>query len=179
MSDHEETTLPELASTTVQLLIEQLDTLEDTRQKLEAELVIWHRDNETSQRVATVPGVGLITATAITATITDANHFKAGRQFAAFLGLVPRQFSTGGKERLGRISKQGNQYLRRLLIVGATSMLRHFRNKPGKEADWMRQLLERRSPRIVSVALANKMARIVWAVMAQETVYRTEMNVPT
>lgn len=174
LSSDEEATLPELASTTVQLLIEQVDTLEDKRQKLEKELAFWHGNNEISQRVATVPGVGIITATAIAATITDARHFKSGRQFAAFLGLVPRQFSTGGKERLGRISKQGNQYLRRLLIVGATSMLRHFRHKPGKEADWMRQLLERRSPRVVSVALANKMARIVWAVMAQGSVYRTE-----
>ena len=156
--------MPVLANKTVHILVEQLEDLEIKRQKLEEELTAWHQDNKVSQRVATVPGVGVITATAIAATITDPNHFKSGRQFAAFLGLVPRQFSSGGKERLGRISKKGNRYLRRLLIVGATSMLRHFRHKPGKEADWMRQLLERRSPRVVSVALANKMARIVWAV---------------
>ncbi len=90
LSAHKEATLPELASTTVQLLIGQLDTLEGKRQQLETELGVWHQHNETSQRVATVPGVGLITATAIAATITDTNHFKSGRQFAAFLGLVPR-----------------------------------------------------------------------------------------
>lgn len=172
-------TLPVLAGTTFQLLIDQLVTLESNRQKLEAELVIWHRENETSQRIATIPGVGVITATAIAATITDPNHFKSGRQFAAFLGLVPRQFSSGGKERLGHISKQGNPYLRRLLIVGATAMLRHFRHKPGRDPEWMRQLLTRRSPRIVSVALANKLARIVWAIMSRQTVYRCEGSAHT
>ncbi len=174
LSTHEETTLPVLANKTVHILVEQLEDLEIKRQKLEEELTAWHQDNKVSQRVATVPGVGVITATAIAATITDPNHFKSGRQFAAFLGLVPRQFSSGGKERLGRISKKGNRYLRRLLIVGATSMLRHFRHKQGKEADWMRQLLERRSPRVVSVALANKMARIVWAVMVHNTAYKPQ-----
>ncbi len=161
ISEERKSPFPKLASTTMQILIEQLKTLETRPQHLEEELKNWHYNNEISQRMATVPGVGIITATAIAVTITEANHCKSGRQFSAFLGLVPRQFSSGRKERLGRISKKGNRYVRRLLIVGATSMLRHFRDKPGKEADWMRQLLERRSPHIVSVSLANKMARIV------------------
>ena len=115
ISAEEHATFPKLPTATLQVLIEQLETLEAKRQHLEEELKNWHGKNEISQRVATVPGVGIITATAIAATITDANHFKSGRQFAAFLGLVPRQFSSGGKELLGRIF-QKRESIRQALV---------------------------------------------------------------
>src|SRR6202795_3050814 len=105
------------------------------------------------------------------ATVTDPKVFKSGREFAAWIGLVPRQNSSGGKERLGSISKQGDRYLRRLLVVGATAVIRHARAHPAKHP-WLMQLLARRPAKVVAVALANKMARIAWAVLARGETYR-------
>jgi transposase len=122
----------------------------------------------------TIPGIGVITATAIAATVTDPSHFQSGRQFAAWLGLVPRQSSSGGKERLGSISKMGDRYLRTLLVVGATSVIRYARGKNAAGAAWINSLLARRPARLVSVALANKTARIAWAVLTQERDYRKQ-----
>ena len=113
----------------------------------------------------------MIGATAIAATVTDPRVFKSGREFAAWIGLVPRQNSSGGKERLGSISKQGDRYLRRLLVVGATAVIRHARTHPEKHP-WLMQLLARRPAKVVAVALANKMARIAWAVLARGETYR-------
>ncbi|WP_368933760.1 IS110 family transposase, partial [Brevundimonas naejangsanensis] len=110
--------LPEAAVLTMQMLGAQLDALAVQIRTLERRLLAWHRENETSQRLATIPGVGIITSTALAASISDPNLFRSGREFAAFLGLVPRQNSSGGKERLGRISKKGDGYLRKLLVVG-------------------------------------------------------------
>jgi transposase len=115
--------------------------------------------------------VGIITATALAATITDPSAFRSGREFAAFLGLVPRQNSSGGKERLGRISKKGDSYLRKLLVVGATSVIRRAKTGGFASAPWIRSLLERRPARVVTVAHANKTARIVWAVLRRGEVY--------
>ena len=113
----------------------------------------------------------MIAATAIAASVPDAGVFKSGREFAAWIGLVPRQNSTGGKERLGSISKQGDRYLRRLLVVGATAVIRHARAHPEKHP-WLIQLLARRPAKVVAVALANKTARIAWAVLAKGGTYR-------
>ena len=113
----------------------------------------------------------MIAATAIAASVPDAGVFKSGREFAAWIGLVPRQNSTGGKERLGSISKQGDRYLRRLLVVGATAVIRHARAHADKHP-WLTQLLARRPAKVVAVALANKMARIAWAVLARGETYR-------
>ena len=110
-------------------------------------------------------------ATAIAATVTDPKVFKSGREFAAWIGLVPRQNSSGGKERLGSISKQGDRYLRRLLVIGATAVIRQARTHPDKHP-WLLQLLARRPAKVVAVALANKMARIAWAVLARGGTYR-------
>lgn len=140
---------------------------------IDAELLAWHRQNAASRRLETIPGIGFITATAIAATVTDPSHFRSGRQFAAWLGLVPRQSSSGGKERLGSISKMGDRYLRTLLVVGATSVIRYARGKNAAGAAWINGLLARRPARLVSVALANKTARIAWAVLSQERDYRT------
>jgi transposase len=129
---------------------------------------------DTSQRLATIPGVGIITATALAASVPDPSIFRSGREFAAFLGLVPRQNSSGGKERLGRISKMGNGYLRNLLVVGATSVIRRARTSTSASATWINSLLERRPARLVTVAMANKNARIAWAVLARGEVYRPQ-----
>jgi transposase len=132
----------------------------------------WHRSNDASQRLETIPGVGLITATALAASVPDASVFRSGRQFAAYLGLVPRQNSSGGKERLGHISKMGNSYLRRLLVVGATSVIRRAGSNETRTGAWVRSLLERKPARLTIVAVANKTARIAWAVLARGESYR-------
>jgi transposase len=116
--------------------------------------------------------VGFITATALAATVTDPSHFRCGREFAAWLGLTPRPNSSGGKERLGRISKMGDGYLRTLLVVGATAVIRYARTKTAADTAWINSLLARKPARLASVALANKTARIAWAVLAKGEVYR-------
>ena len=130
----------------------------------------WHRNDETSRRLATIPGIGPITASAIAAAVPDASLFRSGRQFAAWLGLTPRANSSGGKERLGGITKQGDGYLRRLLVVGSTAVMRMTRKNPARQP-WMASLLERKPTKIATVALANKTARIAWAVMTRKEVY--------
>lgn len=139
---------------------------------LERQLIVRHRADPTSQRLETIPGVGLITATALAASVSDPSVFKSGREFAAFLGLVPRQNSSGGKDRLGRISKMGDRYLRKLLVVGATSVIRRAGSNPTKTGTWVRSLMERKPARVVTVAMANKTARIAWAVMTRGEAYR-------
>jgi transposase len=123
-----------------------------------------------SQRLATIPGIGPLIATAIAATVADPSAFRSGREFAAWLGLTPMQRSTGGKQRLGRISRKGDQYIRRLLIIGAQTVL--LRSKAAKANPWIQSLLARCARLKVAVALANKMARIAWAVMAKGEPYR-------
>jgi transposase len=164
--------IPPVARRALAALVAQLQELQAQIKAIEAELLAWHRASETSRRLETIPGVGFITATAIAATVTDPAHFTSGRQFAAWLGLVPRQNSSGGKERLGAISKMGDRYLRTLLVVGATSVIRYARSKNAAGAQWINALLARRSARLVSVALANKTARIIWAVLARGEAYR-------
>ena len=164
--------LPELARSALLMLIDQLGALATQIRALERRLLAWHRQDQASQRLATIPGVGIITATALSAAVTDPTIFRSGREFAAFLGLVPRQNSSGGKDRLGRISKMGDGYLRKLLVVGATSVIRRARTGTASAALWIRSLLERRPARIVTVAMANKNARIAWAVLARGDIYR-------
>jgi transposase len=130
------------------------------------------RPSPLSDRGGTIPGIGFITATALVATVSDARAFRSGRQFAAWLGLVPRQNSSGGKDRLGGISKMGDRYLRHLLVVGATAVVRYTKRKATTVSIWANRLLERKPARLVTVAVANKMARIAWAVMAREENYR-------
>ena len=114
----------------------------------------------------------------LAATVTDPAAFKNGRSLAAWLGLVPRQNSSGGKERLGGITKAGDRSIRRLLVIGATSLIRFAKTKAPGEADWLKALLERKPARVVTVALANKMARIAWAVLTKGEVYRKNLPVP-
>ena len=164
--------IPPLVRTSLLTLADQLSAIAVQVHVLERRLLAWHRQDQDSQRLATIPGVGLISATALAASVPDPKLFRSGREFAAFLGLVPRQNSSGGKERLGRISKMGDRYLRKLLVVGATSVIRRARTGALAAAPWIRSLLERRPARVVTVAMANKTARIVWAVLARGQVYR-------
>jgi transposase len=138
---------------------------------VERSIVEWHRESELSQRLETIPGIGVITATAIAAFVPDADSFRSARQFAAWIGLVPRLSGTGGKVQLGRISKAGNRYLRRLLTLGATSLVRYARRNPQKWA-WIAILLARRPTRVVITAVANKLARIVWAILSHGESFR-------
>ncbi len=164
--------LPELARQTLLLIAQMIDALSQQIRKIEIELLTWHRKSAASQRLETIPGIGFITATALAATVGDARAFRSGRQFAAWLGLVPRQNSSGGKERLGGISKMGDRYLRNLLVIGATAIVRYTKRKATPVSIWANRLLERKPARLVTVAVANKMARIAWAVMARQEVYR-------
>jgi transposase len=132
---------------------------------------VQHRANEASKRLESVPGIGIIGASAVAATVSDPNAFRSGRDFAAWIGLVPRQDSTGGKQKLGPISKQGDRYLRRILVVGAHSVLRRAKQNPEKYP-WLTQLLARRPFKVVAIALANKMARVAWALLARGGSYR-------
>ena len=170
--NEEDPRIPPVARRVLCELICQLQDLQIRIKALERELLAWHRASEESRRLATIPGIGLVTATAIAATVTDPTHFKSGRQFAAWIGLVPRQNSTGGKERLGRITKMGDRYIRKLLVVGATALIRFARNRSTPLTAWADALLAHRPARVVSVALANKMARIAWALLARREAYR-------
>lgn len=164
--------LPDLARSVVLMMADQLSALAVQIHNLEHRLMAWHRQDQASQRLATIPGIGIITATALSASIPDPRLFRSGREFAAFLGLVPRQNSSGGKDRLGRISKMGDGYLRKLLVVGATSVIRRARTSTSASASWINALLERRPARVVTVAMANKTARIAWAVLSRNEIYR-------
>lgn len=164
--------IPELARQTLLLIADMIEGLSRQIRAIEVELMAWHRATASSRRLETIPGIGFITATALAATVGDARAFRSGRQFAAWLGLVPKQHSSGGKERMGGISKMGDRYLRHLLVVGATAVIRYTRRKATSVSIWADRLLERKPARLVSVAVANKMARIAWAVMAREEDYR-------
>jgi transposase len=171
VADDRDERLPIDARASVIVLAAQLEALQTLIGSIEKRIKMQHRSNETSQRVETIPGIGVLGATAIVATVADPKIFRSGRDFAAWIGLVPRQDSTGGKQKLGPISKQGDQYLRRILIVGAISVLRRALQNPGKYP-WLTQLLARRPFKVVAVALANKMARTAWALMAHGGTYR-------
>jgi transposase len=164
--------LPSYARAALEILIRQIMGVSGEISLLDQQLIAWHAESEASRRLAAIPGLGVITATAIAATVTDPDQFRSGRQFAAWLGLTPQQHSTGGKTRLGGISKQGDRYLRRLLVVGATAVMRHIKDKPTPMADWIRKLSQKKPFRLVSVALANKLARIAWVVLTRKEVYR-------
>jgi len=161
--------VPDLALHLIGVLKDQLDATDGRIAEVDRRIAAWHKANDASLRLAGIPGVGILTATAIAATVPDASVFRGGREFAAWLGLVPRQNSSGGKARLGKISKQGNEHVRRLLIIGAQAAL--LCSKEVKANPWVRGMLARRPRLVVAVALANKMARIAWTLMARGTQY--------
>ena len=171
IADEGDERVPIDARASLIVLAAQLQALQTMIGSIEKRLVVQHRANEASKRLESVPGIGLIGASAIAATVTDPKAFRSGRDFAAWIGLVPRQDSTGGKQKLGPISKQGDRYLRRILVVGAHSVLRRAKQSPEKYP-WLTQLLARRPFKVVAIALANKMARIAWALLASGGRYR-------
>jgi transposase len=164
--------IPSLAAKVIGVLAEQALEGQGRIRRLERELLAWHRASELSQRIATVPGVGLLGATALAATVTDPTQFRSGRQFAAWLGLTPLQNCSGGKERLGRISKMGDQYLRRLLINGMTSLVARNARRPDRADPRVNALLARKPLRVATVAMANHAARAIWAIMVRGDTYR-------
>ncbi len=166
----EDGTVPELVRGTIRLLAAHLAEVERRIGEVDARVAAWHKADPVSQRLATIPGIGPLAATAIAATVPDPSAFRSGREFAAWLGLVPRQNSTGGKTRLGRTSRQGDAYIRRLLVIGAQSVL-HC-SKAARANPWIQGPLAKRPRTVVAVALANKTARIVWAVLAKNEVYQ-------
>ncbi|RAU19971.1 IS110 family transposase [Paramagnetospirillum kuznetsovii] len=161
--------LPPMAREALGMLAAQLRDAEVKIDALEREMLAAQRRDEASQRLTTIPSIGPITASAIAATMGDPRRFKTGRDFAAWLGLVPSQHSTGGKTSLGPITKTGDRYLRSLLVVCATGMLRHQTKSP-----WIKALLERMPARKATVAIANKLARIAWAILAHGGTYRSQ-----
>lgn len=165
--------LSEEARATLLVLIETKTRLDDQIAKLNAEISQRAKENEVARRLMTIPGIGPLIVTALVALAPPSETFRSGRDFAAWLGLVPRQHSTDGKQRLGATTKTGERTLRRLLIIGANSVIikRHFHSmaQPGT---WLGGMLLRKTPMLVRVALANKMARIVWALMVKKEVYR-------
>jgi transposase len=164
ISNEDNKHLPSDARASLIVLAAQLQALQTTIGAIEKRIVRQHRANEESRRLQTVPGIGVIGASAIAAMVANPKIFRSGRDFAAWIGLVPRQMSTGGKPKLGPISKQGDRYLRRILVVGAVSVLRRAKLHPAK-FPWITQMLARRPFKVVAVALANKMARTAWALM--------------
>jgi transposase len=169
---HEQNRIPELARSLLQTIVDQLNGTMTRIREIEGRLARWHRASRVSRLLATVPGVGIMGASAIAATVADPSLFRSGREFAAWLGMTPRQNSSGGKERLGRTSKRGDKYIRCLLTAGAVAVLRHARNRPTRDGEWVRTLLARKPTKLAAVALANKTARIVWAVMMRSEAYQ-------
>lgn len=165
-----ETGLPGSFRLLIQRLVDHLKELDRQVGELETEIQRWHRDNAASQKLARIPGIGPMTASAMVASIGDARNFKDGRQLAAWLGIVPRQHSTGGKSTLLGISKRGDTYLRTLLIHGARAVIRVAERKPDADP-WLKSLLARRNKNVAAVALANKNARTIWALLTHDREY--------
>ena len=151
------------------------DSVQKTLANTEPSTHAWHRSNKTSKRLEAIPGVGPLVATALVASIPDPHVFRSGRDLSAWIGLVPKQDSTGGKERLGSISKAGNRYLRQLLVVGALSVIRRAKQLGYTRHPWLVQLMARRSTKVAAIALANKIACIAWAMMVRNESYRTPL----
>ena len=170
--DDDDVRLPDLAREALRELVAQIEALQERVTRLDGRMVRHARENEVTRRLATIPGIGVVSATALAGLVPDPHGFASARHFAAWLGLTPKPHSSGGKERLGRISKQGNSMLRRLLVLGATTRLRHAKRNPVSE-EWATRLLARRPFKVAAVALANKMARIAWALLARGGTYTT------
>ena len=171
-ADTNDKRLPEIARACVAALGAQLRTLKAQILQFDRMIRAWHRSNEMSLRLDDCPGVGPVLATALAATVADPKAFRSARNFSAWIGLVPRQHSSGGKNRLGSISKQGDRYLRNLFVAGALAVIRHAKIHGTKHRPWLTALLARRPTKIAAIALANKIARMAWAMMAKGERYK-------
>ena len=172
IEDPADTALPDLARQALQCLTSQIRAIQEQIALIEKKLLAWHSSCEASRRLAEIPGVGLMTATAVVASVGNATQFRSARQFAAWLGLVPQQHSSGGKERIGHISKRGDGYIRRLLVHGARAHLSWSRRKKQIRSAWLTGLLARRPTNVVLLAMANKTARIAWAMLSRGERYQ-------
>lgn len=168
--------LPEAAREILVVLIEQLHSLDERVDKLDREIVRRAKEDKVARRLMTIPGIGAVTATALAALAPPAETFRRGRDFAAWLGLTPLQRSSGGKERLGRTSRMGERTLRRLLIIGASAVASWTVRKGAPAGSWLDRMLRRKPPMLVRVALANKMARVAWALLANGGIYRAPVT---
>lgn len=164
--------LPGLARELMQGLYEELVAVDDRMAGLDQQLHVHAKQDERVQRLQQIPGIGPVTASAIVASIGDGKQFRSGRDFAAWLGIVPNQHSSGGKDRLGGISKRGDGYLRTLLIHGARSCVTHCESKTDRRSQWTNELVKRRNKNIATVAVANKSARAIWAMLTRSEDYR-------
>src|SRR6516225_6351864 len=162
--------VPALAREIIGVLASQLDGLNIKLTAVQARLTAWHRQDQTSQCLATIPGIGPIGGVSFALKVPDPKAFHSGRHFAAWIGITPREDSTAGRHRLGRISKAGDEDLRRLLVLGATAVIQQA--KPGRASPWLMGLLARKAKKVAALALANKMARIIWAMMVSGETYR-------
>ena len=164
--------VPEDTATCIVELCGQALAAHERVRIIDRAMLATHHANDMAMRLATIPGIGPIGASALAASVSDPHQFKSGREFAAWLGLTPLQNSSGGKERQGRISKMGDRYLRKLLIVGMTSLVRRAKSKPESVDPYLARLLARKPARVATVAMANKAARIAWAIMVRGDTYR-------
>jgi transposase len=164
--------IPPLARICLQGLATQFVSLDQEIYAAKQRIHAWHRSNDVSQRLETIPGIGPLTASALAASVTDPSVFKSGREMAAWIGLVPRQTSSGGKQRLGRISKQGDHYLRWLLVAGAMTVIRHAKRRGTSSRPGLIGLIARKPTKVAAVALANKNARIAWALLRHGGTYQ-------
>jgi transposase len=164
--------IPEIARACLLAFGAQLRRLKEQILEFDRMIRAWHRSSETSRRLDDCPGVGPALATALVATIADPKSFRSGRNFSAWIGLVPKQHSSGGKNKLGSISKQGDRYLRGLFVAGALAVIRYAKIHGTKHRPWLAALLARRPTKVAAIALANKIARMAWAMMAKGERYK-------
>ena len=172
VADPSDKRVPDIARTCLAILGTQLRGLKEQILEFDRMIRAWHRSSEMSMRLDEAPGVGPVLATALVATVADPNAFRSGRNFSAWIGLVPKQHSSGGKNRLGNISKQGDRYLRGLFVAGALSVIRYAKIHGTNHRPWLAALLARRPTKVAAIALANMIARMVWAMMARGERYK-------
>ncbi|TFV67370.1 IS110 family transposase [Bradyrhizobium frederickii] len=172
VADKVEDRVPEVARMCLAALGVQLRALKAQILEFDRRIIAWHRSNTTSKRLDAIPGVGPALATALVASIADPKAFRSGRDFSAWVGLVPKQSSSGGKDKLGSISKQGDRYLRSLFTAGALAVIRYAKIHGTDHRPWLTRLLARRPTKVAAIALANKLARMAWAMMARNERYQ-------
>ena len=171
-ADPDDARVPEVARECLAALGAQLRMLKAQVLEFDRRILAWHRSNETSKRLDEIPGVGPALATALVASVANPKAFRSGRDFSAWIGLVPKQNSSGGKEKLGSITKRGDRYLRSLFTAGALAVIRYAKIHGTRHRPWLTALLARRPTKVAAIALANKIARMAWAMMAKGERYK-------